>query len=239
MGIGGREIIVPFKPISTILIAVLLILNGFLVLRSDIFQVKNLNFEFEQISDEALVRQRVSESVLGRSIFFLNLSEIEAGIKKDFPTIKAVEVEKDLPDRLSVKVIVRVPLAVIEDINGAKFLTDEEGLLFRVAADEKLPLIKLGNDFVGEIGATVSEQGVASYLETLNLVSQKGFAVQGIYLHSSSIELRLKGTTVWLAGEDKISDQVEVLVSLLQRYKVVGKTPKSVDLRFARPVVRL
>ncbi len=237
--VSGRQIVVPFRPLSTLLILFLTLLSGFLFLHSDIFQVKRLEFEFEEVADEALVRQRIMEEVLARSIFFLDSSDVESKIKESFPTIRAVFLEKSLPDRLSIKVAVRVPLAIVEDENGFRFLVDEDGFLFREVGKEKLPVIKLGEDFEGRVGLTVDEQGVAGYLETLDLAAEKGLETKAIYLRLSTIELRLKGTVVWLTTEDKISPQLELLTQLLQRYKLNGQTPKSVDLRFTRPVVRL
>ncbi|HEB13795.1 MAG TPA: FtsQ-type POTRA domain-containing protein [candidate division WWE3 bacterium] len=230
------------RSLNKFLLAAVLVLIaacGFLLLRSDIFQVKKMDFEFEQLADEALVRQRILEEVVARSIFFLNSQAVEENIKADFPTIKSVGVEKKLPDRVFIRVAVRVPLAIVQDGSGEKFLVDEEGFLFREAQKEKLPVIKLGESFEGQVGDFVSGEGVAGYLETLDLAAEKGLETKAIFLRSSTIELKLKKTTVWLDAENKISPQIDLLTQLLQRYKLNGKVPKSVDLRFARPVVRL
>jgi len=221
------------------LVLVLVLACGFLLFRSDIFLVKKMDFEFEEISDEALVRQRILEEVVARSIFFLNSQVVEDNIKNAFPTIKEVKVEKKLPDRVLIKVTVRVALAIVEDGAGKKFLVDGEGFLFREAKDEALPIIKLGGSFEGKVGDSVSGEGVYGYLETLDLAAEKGLETKAIYLRSSTIELKLKRTTVWLNAEEKISPQIDLLTQLLQRYKLSGKVPKSVDLRFSRPVVRL
>lgn len=237
--VSGRQIVVPFRPFSLVLIIFLSFLSFFLFLRSDIFQVKALEFEFEEVSDEALVRQRITEEVISRSIFFLDPSKVEQKIKDDFPTIRAISLEKKLPDRLLIQVAVRVPLAIVEDGGKNHFLVDGEGLLFRQASGEELPVIKLGEDFAGEVGFQISEQGVTSYLETLGLAEQKGLKTVAIFLRSTTVELRLKKTVVWLDVEKGITAQMELLTQLLQRYKLSGRTPKSVDLRFSRPVVRL
>ncbi len=238
---GKRQIVVPFRPLSTFLIIFLTLLSFFLFLRTDIFQVKALDFDFEELADEALVRQQISEKVLARSIFFLKVAEVEREIKGTFPTVSSISFEKRWPDRLLIKVIVRKPLAIVEDKNQARFLVDQEGLLFRQAAEEPLPIIKLGEDFEGAVGLwlAVDEQGIASYLKTLDLVSSKGLETKGIYLRSQTIELRLTNTIVWLSTEGSIDQHLELLTQILQRFKLSGSTPKSVDLRFSRPVVKL
>jgi len=239
--IGPRQVVIPYRPISTLLIIFFATLSVFLFLRTDIFQVKALEFEFEQLADEALVRQRISEEVLARSIFFLDSGKVEEEIRGNFPTVKAVEIEKNLPDRLVIRISVRQPLAIIEDKNQARFLVDQEGLLFRQAAEEALPVIKLFEDFEGTVGTEleISEQGISGYLKTLDLVSQKGLETKAIYLRSQTIELQLVKTTVWLSAEKEIEGQLEMLTEILQRLKLNGKTPKTVDLRFSRIVVKL
>jgi len=239
--IGPRQVVIPYRPISTLLIIFFATLSVFLFLRTDIFQVKALEFEFEQLADEALVRQRISEEVLARSIFFLDSGKVEEEIRGNFPTVRAVEIEKNLPDRLVIRISVRQPLAIIEDKNQARFLVDQEGLLFRQAAEEALPVIKLFEDFEGTVGTEleISEQGISGYLKTLDLVSQKGLETKAIYLRSQTIELQLVKTTVWLSAEKEIEGQLEMLTEILQRLKLNGKTPKTVDLRFSRTVVKL
>lgn len=238
---GGRQIVVPFRPISAFLIVFLTLLSSFLFLRTDIFQIKVLDFNFEELADEALVRQQIAENVLARSIFFLNVTAVEQEIKGTFPTVNSIAVEKHWPDRLFISVKVRQPLAIIEDKNKAQFLVDQEGLLFRQAAKEPLPVIRLGEDFEGAVGMrlVVDEQGIVSYLKTLELVSSKGLKSKGIYLRSRTIELQLTKTRVWLSTEGSIEQQLELLTQILQRLKLQGRTPKSVDLRFERSVVKL
>ena len=236
---GPRQLVIPYRPISTILIIFLSLLSLFLFLRTDTFQVKALEFEFEQLADEALVRQRISEEVIARSIFFLNIGKVEQEIKENFLTVNAVSIEKKLPDRLLIKVSVRKPLAIVADKSKNQFLVDHEGLLFRPAAGETLPVITISEDFEGVVGTVIDGRGISGYLQTLDLVSQKGLETKAIYLRSETIELRLKKTIVWLSADRVIDEQLELLTQILQRLKLGGRTPKSVDLRFSRPVVKL
>lgn len=252
---SGRQIIIPFRPLSLLLILILTFLSGFLFLRSDIFLVKTLDFQFEKdeggssldSAAQALVRQRLMEEVLARSIFFLDVAAVEGRIKENFPTVKAVSLQKLWPERLFVKVTVRVPLAIVEDRNKERFLVDEEGFLFRKAASELLPVVSLGTDFLGGIGMIVGDtSGLKGYLETLRLVGEKGLKTVAIYLRPTAIELQLEatpaggqGTAVFLDPGKNITEQVELMRELLQRYRLNGQTPHVVDLRFGRPVVKL
>lgn len=251
---SARQVVIPFRPLSLLLIIFLFGTTVFFFLRSDIFQVRALDFKFEEPtfvplsgtmagvigpSEEALVRQRISEEVLGRSVFFLSSAAVEEKIRKEFLTVKAIEMVKKLPDRLLINVSIRVPLAQVKTKEGRLLLVDAGGLLFREASGEKLPIIDLGESFEGSLGEMVGGKEVKAYLETLNLVGEKGLVITSIALKPGMIELKLKtGPTALLSVEDPIVGQTELLTQILKRYKVAGQVPKRVDLRFSRPVVR-
>jgi len=243
---SDRQLVVPFRPLSAFLILFFFATTVFFFLRSDIFQVRALDFKFEELtegirlSDEALVRQRISEEVLGRSIVFLDPGKVEGKIKGEFLTIKGIKVTKRLPDGLFINVLVRVPLARVRTKEDRLLLVDVEGLLFREASSEKLPIIDLGESFEGSLGEVVGGEEVRAYLETLDVVGEKGLVITSIALKPRMIELVLNktGPKVLLSVEESIIEQVELFTQILKRYKVAGRVPKQVDLRFSRPVVR-
>lgn len=242
---SNRQLVVPFKPLSLLLILFFFSTTVFFFLRSDIFQVRTLMFEFgglakgTKFTDEALVRQRIAEEVLGRSIFFLDDKDVEAKLKKVFLTVKTLEIAKKLPDKVFINVSVRVPLAQVKVREGKLLLVDAEGLLFREASGENLPVIDLSESFTGSLGEIIGGEEVGAYLEALNVVKEKGLAASAITLKPGMVELKLKaGPAVFLSVKSPVADQVELLAQILKRYKLTGRTPKQVDLRFSRPVVR-
>jgi cell division septal protein FtsQ len=239
-----RQIVIPFKPLSLVLIIVLLATSVYFFFQSDPFQVRSLDFEFEEsvngaaLPDEALVRQCISEEVLGRSALFLNSNEVEERIKQEFLTVRAIEIVKKLPSSLLIKVSVRTPLARVRGQEG-ELLVDAEGLLFREASSEDLPIIDLGEAFSGSLGEVVGGEGVGAYLDALEGLSGKGLIIVSISLKPGTIELEIKdGPVVLFSVEKDIAGQVEVLAQILKRYKIAGRVPGMVDLRFTRPVVR-
>lgn len=217
----------------------------FFLLRSDIFQARTLAFEFEgliegaKLADEALVRQRIAEEVLGRGTIFLDSRRVEEKIKKEFLTVKAIGIVKKLPDRLFIKVSVRVPLAQVKAKEGKLLLVDVEGLLFRETSGENLPIIDLGGTSGGSLGEVIGGEGVRAYLEVLSVVREKNLVTSSITLKPEMIELVLKdGPSVLLSVENPVAEQIELLAQILKRYNVAGRVPRQVDLRFSRPVVR-
>jgi hypothetical protein len=116
---------------------------------------------------------------------------------------------------------------------------DAEGVLFRRASGEKLPLIDLRGSFEGVLGEMIGGQEVEAYLATLRIIEEKGLTTSSIALKPDLVELKLKnGPLVLLSVEKPISEQIDLLIQLLKRYRVKGRALKKVDLRFSRPVVR-
>jgi len=235
---------VPFKPLSLFLILFFFATTVFFLFRSDIFQVSGLEFEFvrqeqeARPADEALVRQRISEEVLGKSVVFFNPVDVEERIKREFPTVRAIAVTKLFPNRLHINVSIRVPLAQVKTREGEELLVDAEGVLFREAAGERLPVIDLGESFEGVLGEEVGGEGVETYLEILDSLESKGLKTVSIALESDGIKVKLKDKTVIIFSVEKeVPKQIELLAQILKRYKASGQSLKRVDLRFSRPTV--
>jgi len=231
--------VIPFKPLSLFLIIFFFATTVFFLLRSDLFHVRTLEFEFEELADEALVRQRISEEVLGRSTVFLNPTAVKEKIEREFLTIEAIKITKKLPDKLFINVSVRVPLGRVRTKEGRQLLVDAKGLLFREASGERLPVIDLGESFSGSLGEVIGGKEVQAYLETLRVIEERGLKTVSIALEVQMIKLKLKtGVVVLLSVEELVPEQIELLIQILKRYRVAGRVPKRVDLRFSRPVVR-
>ncbi|HEY8184114.1 MAG TPA: FtsQ-type POTRA domain-containing protein [Thermoanaerobaculia bacterium] len=90
-------------------------------------------------ADVAAVRQRY----LGTNLFHLDI----AGLRRDvssLPWVSRVEIEKKLPDTLRVRIVERVPIALVQGNDSIRYV-DDRGVAFAVlspaAGDSDLPLI--------------------------------------------------------------------------------------------------
>lgn len=154
-------IVIPYKPIGLGLIILLLLLSVYLLFRSDIFLVRDLEVvripllvedkTGINLVDEEEVRKVLSD-YLASSIFFVDTQEIKKKLLQKFLAIKMIEIEKEMPDKIKVSLSEREPLAVlkmhkVEEISEGKrleydqfFLVDEEGVIFaKVVKKQELP----------------------------------------------------------------------------------------------------
>ena len=90
-------------------------------------------------ADVQVVRQRY----LGTNLFHLDI----AGLRRDvstLPWVSRVEIEKKLPDTLRVRIVERVPIALVQTDDSIRYV-DDRGVAFAMlspsAGDSDLPLI--------------------------------------------------------------------------------------------------
>ena len=129
--VESRQIIVPFKPISILIIVFLLIATLILALRSDLFLIHRLDVNF-QTNIGCLLKEEVSNNldVIGRSLVFLNPQVYQNLLLGKFICLKAVHFEKHWPDKLKVTIVERKPVAALQfqsrQVDNFELLPPEE-----------------------------------------------------------------------------------------------------------------
>lgn len=228
-------IVVPIKPLSSLLVFFFFSTTVFFFLRSDIFFAKNLEFETQNISEEALIRQIVSENVLGRSLFSLDEDALEEKLRKDYLYIRNISLKRNYPDGLKVFVEGRKPLAIVSD-GGEKYLVDEEGLVFASAESQELPEIVSSQDL--SLGDKISQEDVLSYLFLLSELSASELLVESIHLSQDGvINLKIKEGPAVVISSAGSAGSIELVKEIIYRYRLRGITLSKLDLRFSKPIV--
>lgn len=107
-----NQIVIPFRPLTVIALLLLLFSSVFLLLRSDIFIIHKTWVEGEGdcVSEEG-VTQNID--LLGRSIFFANYERSKENIMKTFPCLGNVYFRKQFPDKITVELNLRTPVALV------------------------------------------------------------------------------------------------------------------------------
>lgn len=147
-------------------------------------------------SDLAISRDRLLEVAgvrEGVSYFDLDLERIEARVAA-LPQVRSVDAAKSFPNRVSITVEARAPLAVtFGELNGSltPLVIDADGVVFdrsAALADWDLPIIS-GLRFEGEqLGARMPER-VRPFLESLGVLQE-----EAPELLNEFSEFRLSGT---------------------------------------------
>ena len=228
------------------------------VFRSHVLSVKSVSFYFEGMGFEAdQVKEAIRNEVLGRNILLLSETNVSRQVREKFLTVSAVKLTRNLPDRLSVLVSQRKPVAVVlmisEELSASvsalastdfrgeaskaeHSLVDKDGLAFFRDKSNDLPIIVLGNH----------DLEVAHYLEgydrsLINFVLPAKERDLPVYLmtrvRDDLLVILDDGTRVWLLPDKPAQVQLEILKTILEKYKIEAKKVVKVDLRFRNPVV--
>lgn len=154
---------------AVLLFIIILAVFYFLLFLPEI-QIKNIEISGNEKVDKSSIKE-VSESIINKkiigfykwslatkSIFLANLQNINNNILNKFPQIDSVEIKKEFPETLTLKVKERIPVAVFCQSGAIEkcFFIDEKGVIF-----EELPAVQQGmfivqqtlnvkNVFVGE-----------------------------------------------------------------------------------------
>lgn len=202
----------------------------------EIFVNKDKSYPFKE--GEA----KLNHAYAGRNIFLVNLKDIQADLKADFPQLKKIEVRRRFPDRLEVDIITRDPVAVIEYNGGV--VIDREAVVVGVGYKPEGLLKIRGVGFFLNMpakGDKVSTQTLEKGLVLLDGVRQKMSAnIKNItYIDVSdknNIVLGVLGVAVKM-GADDFSHKLDRLNDMLRDPKLNLKEINYIDLRFKDAVI--
>jgi cell division septal protein FtsQ len=124
---------------------ILILLGGalYLLLFSSYLQIKQVqisgNQKIKTRELEYLIEQKINKKIFTsptRSIILVNLKDIEESIVKNFPLISQANLERNLPDALTLKVEERMPIFVWSKDSGPLFYVDKEGIAFEELSED-------------------------------------------------------------------------------------------------------
>ncbi|MBF0521668.1 MAG: cell division protein FtsQ/DivIB [Candidatus Omnitrophica bacterium] len=210
------------------------------LVQSDYFKVKVITIDPSLQS----ITKRDLRNVLGKSIVFVNLQEVESDLLKKYPAVSALQVEKHFPNQISIKAKRRFPLVQVRTGRGS-FLLDNSGVVMGIAPvpNKGLPVL-LGWDFNGRL---VLGKAVNTAKTQLALRIAGAFTLHkslaSYKMDSISVEnparicLNLTNGLQVIVDEDKLEEKIELLGLMLSQGNLNLNRIKYIDLRFKEPVL--
>ena len=245
-----------FKILGLILF---LILIGFW-LKSDFWQIKKVDCQFNQLNCNEEIANKINELSLRKNLIFFPNQMIVSKIKQDFPQVETVKIKKRLPHKLLFELISRKPVAALAvelfsdgeatnsanltgpnfSLTGVYFLVDQEGVIVKkMEENPNLPLVLVKNNPQLQAGDKINQEEILKTIEIL--ISMK------LHLLEPKIAriISLREIEIWLEneilvlfnGQKDIGVQLDSLQFIYSRSKIEGKQIKKIDLRFDKPVI--
>lgn len=153
--------------IVLLILVIVLVLGIILAYNSQWFQIK----EIKTIGNKNLSNKEVvtlSRVTPGASLLRIPLRDIKERLKKN-PWVKEVQIDKDYPDKLIIRVIERKPVALVEAESGQRYLlVDADNFIITSISDvskSKLPVIQEIETSGKEVGETLSSKNLSNAIK--------------------------------------------------------------------------
>lgn len=204
-------------------------------LKLEPFLVKNIvvTADYDPAQNKELVK--ILENYRGQNIFLVNEKELVERLKSKDIKIKEVKVLREFPGKILVNIEKRQALAAISSGNNF-FLVDKEGLVFGEEQQVSgIPILNLGLQNIG-IGSRIDGEK-SSVLLILDSLKGKE-EVQSVTVMEGEIQMRLRGETLVLfSATSEVNTKINALQMILTRFRIEGRKPSKIDLKFEKPVV--
>ncbi|TSC54302.1 MAG: cell division protein FtsQ [Microgenomates group bacterium LiPW_16] len=211
-------------------------------LKLEPFLVKNIvvTTDYDPAENKELVK--ILENYRGQNIFLVNEKELVERLKSKDIKIKEVKVLREFPGKILVNIEKRQALAAISSGNNF-FLVDKEGLVFGEEQQVSgIPVLSFGeaNEQIGlqniGIGSRIDERN-KNVLVILDSLKGKE-EVQSVTVMEGEIQMRLRGETLVLfSATSEVNTKINALQMILTRFRIEGRKPSKIDLKFEKPVV--
>ena len=216
-----------------------IIAGGIWLFQSPVFQVQAVTVQGLSHRTEREILERVS--LAGQNVLTLPVAQIQSTLAED-PWLRSVEVQRQLPNRVTLHVQERKPAAVW-DGKGGRYLADADGTLLDPApAKSDLPIVK---DIDGPVyipgdrlGSDAAELAAKLVVALPQVIGQRAKSFE--YLSNGGMVVEMdKGKRARLGDGTDFDYKLAVWKALLNRGDTEKLVVGHVDLRFGdRPFFR-
>lgn len=223
---GRRPVVGRVVVVGLAILAALILVTA--LIRTPIFQISRVTV----LGDPSgKITPEILQLVQNQNIFLIDESHVQTTLKKN-PLVKDLTFSKSLPNSITVTVTFRDPTFSWQGKNGV-FLVDDSGFVFQSGPGAGLPTVISQNKLI--LGQSLPS----------NLISRVSQVLKGTQPYFVSINTQPTAYLVALTGGttatfDPTADldlQSQALQLILAKAKIDGKLPRTVDLRFPKPVV--
>lgn len=170
------------------------------------------------------------------NILFFNADSAIAQIVEDNPLVKSIEIKKHFPSTLELVVYKRQPIARLKT-SSAIVGIDGDGVVTDALGEDSLPVIEIDVPLV-RMGQVMKEDAVKQAAAIVSAI-QPLVQVRKIERYeSASLRVITKETNIFFPQKGDIRKTLDTLQTLISGFRIKGTMPKTIDLRFDKPVVQ-
>ncbi len=213
-----------------------------IIMQSDYFKVQSIVIEdpnLQFIDQQDLTRLR------GRSIFTVNLKDIQKKLNMKYPQVAGLRIVRNFPNQIMIVARKRIPYTQVR-LGNRIVMLDLRGVVVATTnkPDNNLPLI-LGVKTNGQrifLGQPFLGQDVQAALKVLKIFQiNKGLSAYRIaridVSNLSNIEFYLTNNLKIIFDWDKIEEKINTLSLMLSQGQLKLNEITYIDLRFKEPII--
>ena len=201
-----------------------------ILLASPLFLIQNVVLAAHQdiFNDLSMLRKR-------RNLILANKQQLEQEFLKN-PYIKSVRITKKLPNTLIVDVNERKPVAVWKVGETTKYVDSEGVVLDELSRFRQLTLTDMFCESQ-DTELNISHKGLTYGLRVITQVVPT-IPIQTLScLDENSSILKINGVEVVIDNQREVERVAASLLFLFKQFRIEGKQPNKVDMRFEKPVL--
>lgn len=226
-------------PIIFLIIGILYGIYYF-VFSSSFFKIKKIDivgtYKFVNSTD---INNLASSVALGKNNLFFNSVALSTTLQKNYLGAKSIKVTKKMPDKLTISVYERTPLAIVyNDASADHYIVDEDGYVLGLVQDSfmSLPQIHYEGDIL--IGKFLDINVIPVASEIIKEADYESLKISSISVHPRRIEIFVNSTTKVILSKDKdITQSIKAINPAILNSKEQNKELKELDLRYDKVYV--
>lgn len=225
------------RKVFFVLVVTPLVISLYLFFKSGPLQIKNIivTTDFDINNNQKLTQ--ILNNTKGQNILLLNEQNLVNQIKKTDIKINNVQITKQLLGKVVINIIKKQPLAAVT--SGSRYLLiDQNGLFYdETQPVSNLPIINFAAGLQNiKVGSRIEGRDKEALEILASLVGKEQVTTVSVEQEKIQVELGSK-TNVLFPIIDNITSKISALQTILARFRIEGKTTKTIDLRFEKPVI--
>lgn len=230
-----------FYTYAVVALALFLLLI-YLTLMTSTFKITRVDLFEGEVLSENLGMQQVAGKLRGKNIFLINKRSIMKKFAAANPRLKSVEIDRDFPSRLIIKLGEAPAVAnlILETGNTEKsFVINEQGVIIKLNEQEPgLPTIRMASDEIPSGNQTYLDPDLLSKMSGAALLFDEllNLPVAEVRYLATAREIHIKaerGFVVWLDLEKEIRPQLQKLKDAVAKLNIYEEDFIYIDLRIS------
>ena len=211
----------------------------YLILFSSLFKIENIvvegTQEYVSSHDVTLLAEN---NVKGKNIFKFEKEALVEKLESNLLGAKKYIIEKEYPGTIKIKVIERVPIAMIYQDQDEYYLIDDDGYVLGYSDPQKQDLPKIHYEKEIKIGLFIDKNLVPIYIELTELFLKEDVAVSSMSFSPKHVNLYLEnGARVLIGNEKNKAEALKAVSSFIKESELEDKQIKRIDFRYDKVIV--